>query len=62
MITLDPMSGNRDFFAGAGEMVTRMRAYDWTTTPLGKPEGWPSGLARRSACYSTAMGVSQTRI
>ncbi|MCJ2042511.1 hypothetical protein MKK55_26705 [Methylobacterium sp. J-059] len=44
MITLDPMSGNRDFFAGAGEMVTLMRAYDWTTTPLGKPEGWPSGL------------------
>ncbi len=40
----DPMSGSRDFLAGAGEMATLMRAYDWTTTPLGEPEGWPSGL------------------
>ncbi len=38
------MSGSRDFLAGAGEMATLMRAYDWTTTPLGEPEGWPSGL------------------
>jgi len=38
------MSGRREFLAGAGEMATLMRAYDWTTTPLGEPEGWPSGL------------------
>ncbi|MCJ2111236.1 ATP-binding protein [Methylobacterium sp. E-025] len=44
MTAPDPMSGSCDFLAGAGEMATLMRAYDWTTTPLGKPEGWPSGL------------------
>ena len=38
------MSGNADFLAGSGEMATLMRAFDWTTTSLGKPEGWPSGL------------------
>ncbi|MCJ2069604.1 PAS domain-containing protein [Methylobacterium sp. J-030] len=38
------MLGSRDFLAGAGEMATLMRAYDWTTTLLGAPEGWPSGL------------------
>jgi signal transduction histidine kinase/ActR/RegA family two-component response regulator len=40
----DPMSGSRDFLAGAGKMARLMRAYDWTTTPLGEPEGWPAGL------------------
>ncbi len=44
MTAPDPMSGNSDFLAGLGEMATLMRAYDWTTTPLGEPEGWPSGL------------------
>jgi signal transduction histidine kinase/CheY-like chemotaxis protein len=44
MTAPDPMSGSRDFLAGPGEMATLMRAYDWTTTPLGEPEGWPSGL------------------
>ena len=44
MTAPDPMSGSRDFLAGAGEMATLMRAYDWTTTPLVEPEGWPSGL------------------
>jgi len=38
------MSGSRDFLAGAGEMATLIRTYDWTATPLGDPEGWPSGL------------------
>ncbi|MCJ2036147.1 PAS domain S-box protein [Methylobacterium sp. J-068] len=38
------MSDSRDFLAGSGEMATLMRAYEWTATPLGKPEGWPSGL------------------
>ena len=32
------------FLAGTGEMATRMRAFDWTTTSLGSPEEWPSGL------------------
>ncbi|MDO9426819.1 MAG: PAS domain S-box protein [Methylobacterium sp.] len=32
------------FLAGEGEMATRMRAFDWSTTSLGSPEGWPAGL------------------
>ena len=31
-------------FVGEGEMATRMRALDWTTTPLGDPRGWSEGL------------------
>ena len=31
-------------FPGGGEMGARMRAYDWGTTPLGPPEGWPQSL------------------
>jgi PAS domain-containing protein len=33
-----------DFLAGGGEMGERIRAFDWTTTPLGHPQGWPQGL------------------
>ena len=31
-------------FAGNGEMATRMRALDWSTTPLGPVEQWPQAL------------------
>ncbi len=31
-------------FAGAGEMATRMRALDWSTTALGPVEQWPQAL------------------
>ncbi|HEY3588021.1 MAG TPA: GAF domain-containing sensor histidine kinase, partial [Myxococcaceae bacterium] len=31
-------------FIGEGEMAARMRALDWTRTPLGDPSGWPEGL------------------
>ncbi|WP_263349804.1 ATP-binding protein [Acidicapsa acidisoli] len=31
-------------FAGDGEMATRMRALDWSTTPLGPVEQWPQAL------------------
>lgn len=37
-----PRSG--DFLAGGGEMGARMRAFDWTTTPLGPPGRWPQSL------------------
>ncbi|MGV3615719.1 MAG: ATP-binding protein [Fimbriimonas sp.] len=37
-------SGALEFFAGQGEMAARMRAYDWSKTPLGSPEGWPQSL------------------
>ena len=33
-----------DFLAGGGEMGARMRAFDWTRTPLGPPEDWPLSL------------------
>jgi PAS domain S-box-containing protein len=29
---------------GKGEMAQRIRAHDWTTTPLGPVEGWPQSL------------------
>ncbi|HEY1333035.1 MAG TPA: ATP-binding protein, partial [Myxococcaceae bacterium] len=41
MSTTDPRATP---FVGDGEMATRMRALDWTTTPLGDPRSWPEGL------------------
>src|ERR1700761_796716 len=32
------------FLAGGGEMGALTRAYDWSATPLGKPETWPQSL------------------
>ena len=29
---------------GGGEMTARIRAFDWTRTPLGPPEQWPQSL------------------
>jgi len=31
-------------FPGDGEMARRMRAFDWTGTPLGPPDTWPHAL------------------
>jgi PAS domain S-box-containing protein len=36
--------GNFDFLAGGGEMGERMRALDWSKTPLGAAAGWPQSL------------------
>jgi len=33
-----------DFLAGGGEMGERMRALDWTKTPLGPVAVWPQSL------------------
>jgi PAS domain S-box-containing protein len=33
-----------DFLAGGGEMGALTRAYDWLSTPLGRPETWPQSL------------------
>lgn len=33
-----------EFLEGGGEMGARMRAFDWTTHPLGPPEEWPQTL------------------
>jgi PAS domain S-box-containing protein len=32
------------FLSGGGEMGALMRAFDWTTTPLGAPATWPGAL------------------
>ena len=32
------------FLAGGGEMGALMRAHDWSSSPLGPPEGWPQSL------------------
>src|SRR6188768_1455572 len=34
----------RAFLAGGGELGAMMRAFDWTSTPLGSPESWPQSL------------------
>ena len=35
---------DRQFLAGGGEMGERIRAYDWSATPLGPVEAWPQSL------------------
>ena len=37
-------SSEVDFLAEGGEMGARMRALDWTNTPLGNPARWPQSL------------------
>ncbi|GAA3962478.1 response regulator [Allohahella marinimesophila] len=39
-----PSSPAVAFIAGDSEMAARMRALDWSTTPLGAPEDWPQSL------------------
>ncbi|WP_224372384.1 hypothetical protein [Hyalangium versicolor] len=33
-----------DIFVGDGEMARLMRAHDWASTSLGRPETWPNAL------------------
>src|SRR6476619_5711924 len=45
MESTDPLSlGGASFLFGGGEMGARMRAIDWSRTPLGPPERWPQSL------------------
>jgi PAS domain S-box-containing protein len=37
-------AASADFLAGGGEMGALTRAYDWSASPLGKPETWPQSL------------------
>jgi signal transduction histidine kinase/DNA-binding response OmpR family regulator len=37
-------AGVADLFASGGEMGRRMRAHDWSASPLGAPDGWPGAL------------------
>lgn len=42
----EPSHGGGDlrFLAGGGTMGARIRALDWSPTPLGPPQGWPQSL------------------
>lgn len=37
-------SANLHFLSGGGEMGELIRAFDWSSTPLGSPETWPQSL------------------
>jgi PAS domain S-box-containing protein len=37
-------SANLRFMDAPGHVAAMMRAYDWTTSPLGPPEAWPQSL------------------
>jgi signal transduction histidine kinase len=39
-----PEDGSLGFLAGGGMMGERIRAYQWSATPLGDPRCWPQGL------------------
>jgi PAS domain S-box-containing protein len=39
-----PARAGTDFLAGGGEVGARLRALDWTRSPLGPPERWPQSL------------------
>ncbi|MET0404832.1 MAG: ATP-binding protein [Cystobacter sp.] len=42
-----------------GEMVARIRAFDWTRTPLGPPEHWPQSLKTAvSICLQSRFPMS----
>jgi hypothetical protein len=34
----------QDFLSGGGEVGGRLRALNWSATPLGPPEHWPQSL------------------
>ena len=38
------VAGPEDLFPAGSEMATRMRAFDWNTTPLGPVHAWPQSL------------------
>ena len=41
---LDQATHSEALFAGPGEMRALCRALDWSSTPLGAVEGWPTAL------------------
>ncbi len=52
----DPDFSALTFLAGGGEMGARMRDYDWATSPLGPPDGWPFPLrAAVSLCLGSSL-------
>jgi PAS domain S-box-containing protein len=45
-----PAQSRFDLLTGRGEIRARMRSHDWSTSPLGAPNTWPSSLR-------TAVGI-----
>jgi PAS domain S-box-containing protein len=44
------------FLEGGNDMGARMRAFDWDSHPLGRPEGWPPALRMAvSLCLSSSF-------
>jgi PAS domain S-box-containing protein len=44
------------FLTGGGEMGARIRAHEWSKSPLGPPETWPQSLrSALSICLSTTL-------
>ncbi|HEX4096700.1 MAG TPA: PAS domain-containing protein, partial [Caulobacteraceae bacterium] len=43
-ITIAASNDSPEFLDGGGEMGERIRAFDWTATPLGRPDAWPQAL------------------
>ncbi|MCJ2042220.1 hypothetical protein MKK55_25165, partial [Methylobacterium sp. J-059] len=43
-MSLRPTSPYPAFLSGGGHMGARMRAHDWSASPLGWPEAWPQWL------------------
>jgi signal transduction histidine kinase len=44
MIKIHNIEASRAFLTGAGEVSALLRGHDWSTSPLGDPDGWPTSL------------------
>jgi len=52
------MKNSRNFLAGGGEMGERMRALDWSKTPLGPVKSWPQSLrSALSICLGSRFPI-----
>ena len=50
--------GNAAWLAGGGEMGARMRAKDWSASPLGRPETWPESIKTAvSICLNSRFPI-----
>ncbi|MFL6565218.1 MAG: ATP-binding protein, partial [Burkholderiales bacterium] len=56
METLRPLAA--DWLVGGGEMGARIRAHDWSRSPLGPMEGWPQSLrSALSICLGSRFPI-----
>jgi PAS domain S-box-containing protein len=58
MATADQPLDRECLFPGDSEMAGRMRAFDWSTSDLGPPEGWPENLRTAvSLCLTSRFPI-----